>query len=77
MNRFTFNCWDEQDNRDTSVSIDATNIDVVIQAFEEFLRGCGYCFEGQIIRYEADPKAAMVTRSSLVYRDLDGNLILS
>lgn len=77
MNRFTFSCWDAEDNRTTTVEVDATNMDIVIETFEEFLRGCGYCFDGQIIRYEDAPRQVMVTRSSLVYKDIDGNIIVS
>lgn len=66
MSQFKFSC-DNQGSDYTQVVFEAENIDEVIVRFEEFLRGCGYYFHGQITRYESEPEpAAQQVRSSVV-----------
>lgn len=66
MSQFKFSCDNEGEDY-TQVVFHADNIDVVIERFEEFLRGCGYYFHGQITRYEAEPEpAAQQVRSAVV-----------
>lgn len=69
MSQFKFSC--DQHGRDyTQVVFEADNIDEVIERFEEFLRGCGYYFHGQITRYEDEPHLTDTIRRSVVTQPL-------
>lgn len=76
MSQFKFSCdhkiSEEHPGGDyTQVVFDADNIDCVIERFEEFLRGCGYYFQGQIVRYESDPEpVAQQVQSAVVTQPL-------
>ena len=58
MSQFRFTCRHGDGDRYTEVQCEAEHIDEVIENFEEFLRGCGYYFSGQITRFDPEPKAA-------------------
>lgn len=60
MSHFSFSCYNS--GRNTTVEFECEHIDEVIENFEEFLRGCGYYFSGQITRYDPEPKAAQQIR---------------
>ena len=60
MSQFSFSCYNS--GRNTTVDFEAEQLDEVIQNFEEFLRGCGYYFSGQITRYDPEPQTAQTVR---------------
>ena len=64
MSQFSFNCYNS--GRNTAVEFEAEHIDEVIENFEQFLRGCGYYFHGQIVRYDDEPELADKIRESVV-----------
>jgi len=47
MAHFTFTCY-EEDNTDSSLSFDADYLGDVLEKFEQFLKGAGYHFEGNL-----------------------------
>jgi hypothetical protein len=48
MSQFRFTCRNSYAERYTEVQVEAETLDDVIVNFEEFLRGCGYYFDGTL-----------------------------
>lgn len=48
MSQFRFTCRNSYAERYTEVQLEAETLDEVIENFEEFLRGCGYYFNGTL-----------------------------
>lgn len=67
MSKFSFNSYNN--GRNTTVEFEAEQIDEVIENFEEFLRGCGYYFHGQIVRFEEEPENFDTIRRTVVSQD--------
>ena len=74
MSKFTFICKNEE--RSTVVSCEAEVLDEVVQNFEEFLRGCGYYFNGQLALEYPDTTGPDETRHGIHIKydtDYDGS----